>query len=60
MCIGNDGIMIRYPNEKKRGRYVSCSMATFSEFINDHELVDPPLAGRRFTWTKYEFHVKRC
>lgn len=43
--------MIRFPHEKKRGRYVSQSMARFSDFIVDNELIDLPLVGRKFTWT---------
>lgn len=43
--------IIKYPHEKKRGRYISSSMARFSEFINEHELVDLPLVGRKITWS---------
>lgn len=43
--------MIRYPHEKKRGIFILGSTTTFSDFINDHELVDFPLTGRKFTWT---------
>lgn len=50
-CIGGDFNMIRFPQEKKRGRFISVSMSTFSNSINSQELVDLPLVGRRFTWT---------
>lgn len=34
------------------GRFLPQSMARFAEFINDNELIDLPLVGRRFTWSK--------
>lgn len=56
-CYGGDFNIIRYPHEKKRGRYISSSMARFSEFINDHELVDLLLIGRGFTWSNNQERV---
>lgn len=42
--------MISFPHEKG-GRFISGCMSRFSNFINDHELVDLPLMGIRFTWS---------
>lgn len=39
---------------KKSGRFLSASMTQFSDFINDHELIDLPLVGRKFTWSNNE------
>lgn len=54
---GGDFNLIRFPREKKRGRYITSSMTSFSNFINDHELVNLPLTGRRFTWSNNQERV---
>eukprot|EP00268_Persea_americana_P023148 TRINITY_DN2282_c1_g2_i1.p1 TRINITY_DN2282_c1_g2~~TRINITY_DN2282_c1_g2_i1.p1 ORF type:complete len:187 (+),score=25.94 TRINITY_DN2282_c1_g2_i1:3182-3742(+) len=41
-CLGGDFDLIRFPHEKKIGRYVSRSMARFSNFIVDNKLIDLP------------------
>lgn len=48
-CIARDFNVIRHPS-KRRGSY-NAQMRLFDEFINEHELVDPPLQGAKFTWT---------
>lgn len=41
-CLGGNFNLIRFPHEKKIGRYVSRSMARISNFIVDNKLVDLP------------------
>ena len=42
---------MRFPIEKSNGRQISTTMKEFSGFIEEFELVDPPLGGGVFTWS---------
>lgn len=42
----------RFVNERRNCRRMTRSMIEFSDFINDMEVVDPPLIGGSFTWEK--------
>jgi len=53
-CLGGDFNVVRFPFERStRGRLTS-AMCDFSTFINQCNLVDPPLEGARFTWSSHE------
>ena len=39
-----------FPVETSNGRQMSTMMREFSGFIDEFELVDPPLGGEAFTW----------
>ena len=49
-CIAEDFNVVRFPVEKSNGRQMSTTMRDFSSFIEEFELVDPPLGGGTFTW----------
>ncbi|WMV19159.1 hypothetical protein MTR67_012544 [Solanum verrucosum] len=49
--------VVRFPSEKKNCNRITKSMENFSDFIEDMELVDPPLIGGSFTWRKGDRHV---
>ena len=42
---------MRFPVETSNGRQMSTTMREFSGFIEEFELVDPPLGGGAFTWS---------
>lgn len=42
----------KFISEKKNATTLSRSMKDFSKFIEDAELVDPPLNGGTFTWAR--------
>ena len=42
---------MRFPVETSNGRQMSITMKEFSGFIEEFELVDPPLGGGVFTWS---------
>ncbi|RVW48616.1 hypothetical protein CK203_098447 [Vitis vinifera] len=48
-CNGDFNV-VRFPVEKSNGRQMSTTMRDFSSFIEEFELVDPPLGGGTFTW----------
>ena len=50
-CIAGDFNVVRFPVEKNNGRQMSTTMRDFSGFIEEFELVDPPLGGGTFTWS---------
>ncbi|RVW54091.1 hypothetical protein CK203_080433 [Vitis vinifera] len=50
-CIAEDFNVVRFPVEKSNGRQMSTMMRDFSGFIEEFELVDPPLGGGTFTWS---------
>ena len=41
---------MRFPAETSNGRQMSTVMREFSSFIDEFELVDPPLGDGAFTW----------
>ena len=50
-CIAGDFNVVRFLVEKSNGRQMSTTMRDFSGFIEEFELVDPPLGGGTFTWS---------
>ncbi|RVW74710.1 hypothetical protein CK203_047882 [Vitis vinifera] len=50
-CIAGDFNVVRFPVETSNGRQMSTTMREFSGFIEEFELVDPPLGGGAFTWS---------
>ncbi|RVX00292.1 hypothetical protein CK203_024581 [Vitis vinifera] len=50
-CIAGDFNAMRFPVEESNGRQMSTTMKDFSGFIEEFELVDPPLGGGTFTWS---------
>ncbi|XP_077252082.1 uncharacterized protein LOC143891391 [Tasmannia lanceolata] len=53
-CIGGDFNEIRFVGERSGCRRTTRNMVAFDDFIANHELVDLPLAGARFTWNRGE------
>ncbi|GLU01659.1 hypothetical protein SLE2022_189580 [Rubroshorea leprosula] len=49
-CIAGDFNAVRNEEEKKGSRGVTIEMREFNNFIQESELVDIPLVGRKFTW----------
>ncbi|GKV02337.1 hypothetical protein SLEP1_g14790 [Rubroshorea leprosula] len=49
-CIARDFNVVRNEEEKKGSRGVTIEMREFNNFIQETELVDIPLVGRKFTW----------
>ncbi|PHT68371.1 hypothetical protein T459_27858 [Capsicum annuum] len=52
--LSGDFITNRFPNERTRGKVVSRVMEKFSKFIDYHSLVDLPLRGAFYTWSRSE------
>ncbi|XP_058075531.1 uncharacterized protein LOC131223951 [Magnolia sinica] len=50
-CFVGDFNVIRFAEEYSRIRRTTHAMQSFSDWIQDQELVDLPLAGAKFTWT---------
>ena len=50
-CIAGDFNVVRFPFETSNGRKMSTAMREFSNFIDDFEVVDPPLGGGGYTWS---------
>lgn len=48
--MGGDFNVIKRSDEKLGGSKVTPSMRDFDAFINDCELIDPPLRNVGFTW----------
>nr|XP_016483106.1 PREDICTED: uncharacterized protein LOC107803833 [Nicotiana tabacum] len=51
--LGEDFNTIRFPEERLGCSVISRAMEEFSDFINDHFLIDLPLSGERFTWVDF-------
>ena len=51
-CLGGDFNEILYVNERNTGVCPSSAMAEFREFINQRALVDLPLRGGDYTWSR--------
>lgn len=56
-CFGRDFNVVRFPHEERGGRIITRGMERFSEFINENELMDLPLGGRRYTWYNNQVRV---
>lgn len=54
--ICGDFNITRYPSERANCSRITRAMAEFSEWINDMELIDPPLFGGSFTWRRGDNH----
>lgn len=52
MYIGGDFNIIRFPSECSRNSRLGTSMTEFFEFIFELSLMDLPLMGDTFTWSK--------
>nr|XP_009761079.1 PREDICTED: uncharacterized protein LOC104213303 [Nicotiana sylvestris] len=52
--LGGDFNTIKFPEERLGCSMISRAMEEFSDFINDHFLIDLPLSGERFTWARAE------
>ncbi|WMV38227.1 hypothetical protein MTR67_031612 [Solanum verrucosum] len=46
----------RYPMERSTGQRLTGAMSDFTDWINEMELIDPPLFGGLYTWRKGENH----
>ncbi|GLT46628.1 hypothetical protein SLA2020_203720 [Shorea laevis] len=53
-CIGGDFNAIRFKEERQGRWYDSGEMREFNKFIQDRELIEIPLIGKRFTWVKVD------
>ena len=51
-CVGGDFNEILYPYERSSGVCPSNAMAEFRNFINQRALMDLPLKGGDFTWSR--------
>ena len=51
-CLGGDFNEILHPFEKSSGVCPSNAMAEFRDFINHRALMDLPLRGGDFTWSR--------
>ncbi|RVW55325.1 hypothetical protein CK203_089067 [Vitis vinifera] len=51
-CIAGDFNVVWFPVETGNGRHLSTSMRVFFNFIDEFELVDPPLGGGGYTWSR--------
>ncbi|XP_026383279.1 uncharacterized protein LOC113278735 [Papaver somniferum] len=50
-CLGGDFNTIKCCDEKKNCNTITKSMKDFAEFISQHNLIDLPLKGARYTWS---------
>lgn len=51
-CLGGDFNVIRFSHERSGSRGFSQAMTDFNELIDELELMDLPLAGGNFTWSR--------
>lgn len=51
-CVGGDFNVVGFPHERFGARTFSQAMMEFNDFINEVELVDLPLIGGQFTWSR--------
>lgn len=54
-CIGADFNAVHFVWERRGYRELSSHMDEFSSFIDNNSLMDIPLIGSRFTWTRGSF-----
>ena len=45
---------VQFPRETSNGRQMSTAMREFSSFIDEFKLIDPPLGGGAYTWSRGE------
>lgn len=53
-CIGGDFNEVRNPDERQGCISRNNGMIDFNNFIEDMELVDLSMLGRKFTWSNYQ------
>ena len=46
--------LVQFPRETSNGRQMSTAMREFSSFIDEFKLIDPPLGGGAYTWSRGE------
>jgi len=51
-CLGGDFNEILHASERSTGVYPGNAMAEFQIFINQRALLDLPLRGGEFTWSR--------
>lgn len=56
-CVGGDFNEIKAITERVGCQRLERGMKDFLEFCNNMELIDPPMLGRKFTWTNYQDHA---
>ena len=44
--------LVQFPRETSNGRQMSTAMREFSSFIDEFKLIDPPLGGGAYTWSR--------
>ncbi|XP_026405470.1 uncharacterized protein LOC113300482 [Papaver somniferum] len=59
-CIGGDFNTITKCDEKKHCSRITRSMLNFNKFIVEHDLIDLPLKGARFTWSNGQSNPVMC
>ncbi|XP_026440567.1 uncharacterized protein LOC113339529 [Papaver somniferum] len=59
-CLGGDFNTVLNCNEKKGCSKTTRSMENFSHFIDEHDLVDLPLKGARYTWSNHQVNPIMC
>ena len=50
-CIGDFNI-VRFPSERLGNSRLTLAMELFSEFVEDLNLIDLPLEGGSYTWSR--------
>ncbi|KAG5617979.1 hypothetical protein H5410_017803 [Solanum commersonii] len=55
--VCGDFNVTRYPSERTNCHRLTGAMSEFSSFIEEMEMVDPPLCGGSFTWRKGENNI---
>ncbi|XP_026431404.1 uncharacterized protein LOC113328537 [Papaver somniferum] len=59
-CIGGDFNKITKCAEKKNCKKITRSMHNFNHFIVEHDLIDLPLKGGRYTWSNGQANLVMC
>ncbi|XP_026405612.1 uncharacterized protein LOC113300621 [Papaver somniferum] len=59
-CLGGDFNTITKCDEKKNCNKITSSMKNFNEFIIEHDLIDLPLKGARYTWSNGQTNPVMC
>ncbi|XP_026451679.1 uncharacterized protein LOC113352009 [Papaver somniferum] len=59
-CLGGDFNTVIKCGEKKNCNKITSSMKMFSKFIVEHDLIDLPLKGARYTWSNGQANPVMC
>lgn len=54
MVYRGDFNILRFPKDKLGGCRLNSNMRRFSDFIQAHHLIDPPLVGVSYTWSNHQ------